>query len=401
MKLAWREGGRAGTLAGFALAHVFIFAVLFRTVYNTPFTGTGLFYSDAAKVLAGQVPYRDFALEYPPLALAFFTLPRLNGASFADYYIGWQIQVVICDLVVLLLLDAIARRSNQRAAIVLGGYTLMVLAIGPIVFQQYDLFPAAMTLAAIYAFQRGRTTAGWIALTAGVLTKVYPLLLFPLFAAPAWRARDRRAVLRAAFAVAATLLVVVLPLLVLAPTSLVSMIAYHTERGIHMESLYGGLLLAADKLHLTHVGLYNRFGAWQVTGSAPDVLVPLSTVLLLAALALAYRHIWRQAAHHATGAALVITTAMVASKVLSPQYLIWLAPLLPLVDRRRRRSVWALFAAIGLASYYIFPLNADRLVYTNDGVVITVLVLRNLLLAVLAFLLARSFAPDAPPQAAT
>src|SRR3954466_4816842 len=115
---ALREGGRAVKLVSFALVHVFIFAVLFRTVYNTPFTGTGLFYDDAAKLLAGRVPYRDFTLEYPPLALAFFTLPRLNGSSFADYYIGWQIQVVLCDLLVLFLLDAIARRSNERAAIV-------------------------------------------------------------------------------------------------------------------------------------------------------------------------------------------------------------------------------------------------------------------------------------------
>jgi uncharacterized membrane protein len=391
---AWRGGGRAGTLVCFALVHVLIFAVLFRTVYNLRFSGTTLFYDIAAKLLAGQLPYRDFSA-YPPLALVFFVLPRLNGSSFADYYAGWQIEIFVCDLVVLWLLHAIARRSNQRPAWVLAGYTLFVLAVGPIVFHQFDLFPAAMTVAAIYAFQRGKDTAGWIALTAGALTKLFPLLLIPIFAFPALRARDRRSLVRAAIAIAGTILVVLLPLLVTAPASLLSMFAYHTGRGIHVESTYGGLLLAADKLHLTHVGLYERFGSWQLSGSGPDVLTPLSTVLFLAVLALVYRLVWKKQVAPTTAAAAVIASAIVTSKVLSPQYLIWLVPLVPLVESRRWMVLWTVFAAAGVASYYIFPLGYHRLIFENDGAVISVLVLRNLLLLLLTLLLIRSTSHEA------
>src|SRR3954469_21733675 len=36
-----------------------------------------IYYQDSLQLLRGRVPYRDFALEYPPLALLPFTLPRL------------------------------------------------------------------------------------------------------------------------------------------------------------------------------------------------------------------------------------------------------------------------------------------------------------------------------------
>src|SRR5438132_475729 len=36
-----------------------------------------IYYQDSLQLLRGRIPYRDFALEYPPLALLPFVLPRL------------------------------------------------------------------------------------------------------------------------------------------------------------------------------------------------------------------------------------------------------------------------------------------------------------------------------------
>ncbi|HEX3868368.1 MAG TPA: hypothetical protein VHV78_16500, partial [Gemmatimonadaceae bacterium] len=56
---------RALVLAIAIVAHVAIFAGLFRGIYSMPFSGTGLYYDYAGKILAGHMPYRDFAAEYP------------------------------------------------------------------------------------------------------------------------------------------------------------------------------------------------------------------------------------------------------------------------------------------------------------------------------------------------
>lgn len=375
--------------------------MLFRTVYTIAFSGTGLYFEYASKVFAGHVPYRDFAVEYPPLAVAFFALPRLFGQSFANYYAAWQVQIVICDLIALATLAAVARRAGEDQRLVLGAYTLLLLAVGPIVAQQFDLFPAALTLIAVWSFQRGRPTGGWIALTLGALAKLYPLLLIPAFAIPAVRRRDVPALRRMVITCAVTAVVALSPLLVIAPSSLMVFFKYHAQRGIQVESIYASILLALDKLSLAHVGLAFGYGAWNVTGTMPDILTPISTVVLIAAVGVCYVWIWRLRAGefettdaHAAGAAcaLIVTAALVSSKVLSPQYMIWLAPLLPLIGKGRR-FIWPLFVLIGAATYYIFPANYNRLIFGDDGLVITVLLLRNLALIALGILLALSLRP--------
>jgi hypothetical protein len=74
---------------------------------------------------------------------------------------------------------------------------------------------------------------------------------------------------------------------------------------------------------------------------------------------------------------------LLASKVLSPQYLIWLIPLLPLVLNRWRFAVWVIFAIIGGLTFCIFPLNYLALMNLDTGAV-AVLFFRNVLILVLA-----------------
>ena len=406
MTQRWREGGWAGRnlpAACFALVHVFIVAVLFRTVYRMPFSGLGLYFDYASKLLDGRVPYRDFALEYPPFALVFFTLPRLAGASFVSYYVAYQAQIVVWDIVALFTLAAIARRIGENVWVVLAGYTLMFLAAGPVIIEQYDLFPAVITLLALLAYVSNKPTGVWIALSLGALTKLYPLLLMPVFAMPALERRDLPALRRAAITCALTVLVAMSPLLVVAPTAIVRFFAYHGNRGIQAESTYAAFLLAADKLHLTHVGLEFSYGSWNVSGGAPDILALGSAFFLVLAVGGAWRWIYRRRAWDTrtigASCALVVAAVLVSSKVLSPQYIIWLAPLLALAGPARK-TVWPLFVLIGAATYYIFPSNYDRLIFRDDGTVITVLLIRDLMLIALALLLAASVARGAerPPE---
>lgn len=46
----------------------------------------------AVKVLGGQIPYSDFACEYPPLALPVFIIPALIFRSLPPYFIAFYLR---------------------------------------------------------------------------------------------------------------------------------------------------------------------------------------------------------------------------------------------------------------------------------------------------------------------
>ena len=91
----------------------------------------------------------------------------------------------------------------------------------------------------------------------------------------------------------------------------------------------------------------------------------------------------------ARASAFVLAAAMSASKVLTPSYLVWLIPFIPLVDGPHARAIWVVFAAVGVLTYTIFPVQYPALLQAQDGAV-ALLVARNTLLVVLAVSLGSS-----------
>jgi len=397
------EGDSPAILAAFALVHVVLFAVVYQTIYIVGYSGIGLYFADVSRLFARQVPYRDFVLEYPPFAIVFFALPRFFASSYLGYYRGFQAEIIVCDLLILAMLDAIARARGERRALLLGAYTVFTLAVGPIAGQQFDLFPAAMTLLAVYFAARSRRAPVWILLALGTLTKLYPLLLAPVFLLRDVRRRDWRAIGQAVALGAATIVVVMLPLFIVAPTAIRSFFAYHAKRGLQIESTYAGWLLVVDNLRLIYLGISNSFGSWNVTGQYADFVAALSTIVFVAALGGAYLWLARELPIRpaqqeldparlygiiAAAVLVVVFTILVTSKVFSPQYLIWALPLVPLVDGKHRRTIWGLYTLAGVMTYYIFPTHYGQLINADDGAVITMLVIRNLLVLVLGLLAA-------------
>jgi len=117
---------------------------------------------------------------------------------------------------------------------------------------------------------------------------------------------------------------------------------------------------------------------------------------LLAALAAAYAVIDQTARHRRSdaardvqfvghGALVVLLAAMVASKVLSPQYLVWLTPFVPFVIGPRRRAVWAGVVVTGLLTYWLYPWRYDALL-NRETSALALLAARNIALVATAVL---------------
>jgi hypothetical protein len=402
-----REGGAPARILWWAaLTHVVILLGAFWSIYSSPFSDASIYHRYARLLLAGRIPYRDYPVEYPPLALAFFTLPALVTRGFEQYFVAFRVEVVLADLLILLALNAIARRRGLDRRRVLAAYTVFLLTVGPIVAQDFDLFPTAMVVCALFFATTEHWVGVWVMLGLGVMTKLYPALLMPVFAMGDLELGAYRRVARHALIAAGTCVASALPLLILAPRDLPQFLHYHSARGIHMESVYGSALVAANHLRLVTAPLEYNFGSWNLAGGVAAALKPWTTVLMVLAV-LAVYHSMRRAdgrrsdrdACLVNWSVLVLLAALASSKVLSPQYLVWLMPLLPLIQTRRRRDVWILYAATGVVTYYIFPVRYMALVGGGAADAVVALLVRNFLLIVLTFVLFRSLRADGAPSA--
>jgi uncharacterized membrane protein len=379
-------------LAFFGIVNIVIFGALFHTLYTIQFSSTGLYFNFANQIMQGSLPYRDFPLEYPPFSLFFFILPRLFASTYIPYAVLFEIEVVVFVLIGLFVINDIARRLGRAPWKMLTVYTLAVLAMGPITGQQYDIFPAVLVLLAVYSFWRGKHEISWGLLALGTLAKIYPIVVAPLFLIYYIRNRQYRYIWSGLLAFLLISLVILLPFLILSPHSLWGVYSYHDQRGIQLESTYSSFLLLADKLGLVAVHPTFGFGSWNVSGSIENELATSSTFILILFLLLAYFYIYIRTRQEKidvmqTGAfsLLAVLIVLITSKILSPQYLIWLIPLLPFVTGRWRYAVWTIFVVIGGLTYLIFPHYYSGLI-NFDYPAVAALLARNILLILMTFL---------------
>ena len=342
----------------------------------------------------GKVPYRDFDLEYPPGALPVFALPGLATPSHGQdvspgFRRTFETLMWICGAAALgamaLLLRALGRRpASIWAALVFTA--LAPLALGSVILSRFDLWPAAIVAAALAALVSGRARAGHALLGLGVATKLYPGVFVPLGVAFVWKRRGRREALVCLGLAAAVTAAIFLPFVVLAPGGVWHSLSVQLRRPLQVESLGSALLLAAHHAFGLGVTESSSHGSQNLAGQGADAVALASTIVQAAALVL----IWTAFAR-GSGSREAFVRASVASlcafvafgKVLSPQFLIWLIPVVPLV--RGRRGLWAsalLLSALVLTQVW-FPFRYFRLALHFEAGLSWVLLARDLALVAL------------------
>ena len=289
-----------------------------------------LFQTFGERFLDGEIPYRDFFLEYPPGALPSFVLPALAASE--DFTLAFKLLHIVfgCGLVALVsltlaLLDA--SRVRLYAATALTALTPLVL--GPTVLNRYDLWPAFLTAAGLAALIGGRRVLGPALLGVATVAKGYAVVLLPLALIYVVAARRPRGGEALVVAYAAAAVVVTLPFAVLGPGGLKHSVWIHLRRGLHIESLAASLLTAADRLGLYTVHVFHGF-AVEIDGTLPTIAATASTLLQIAALIAVWVVFARGEPTRQrliTASAAAVTAFVVFGKVLSPQFMIWLVPL--------------------------------------------------------------------------
>jgi len=350
-----------------------------------------LFHFYGERMAKGLIPYRDFYFDWAPGSVPPVVAPAWIGGNYqAAFHVFAYVYAVMAvgSLAGTLVLLGVSRRRLYAAVV---AAALLPAALGAISINSVDYWPAVFTGAAIAALVADREKLGCGLLGVAIAAKVYPIVLLPLALIWVWRRRGRRVALQAFAACVAVVALVVGPFFVLAPGGVGYSTYLQLKRGLQMESLGASVLMALDHLGLLHVHVaVGQPYSLDVTGALAAAVAVLSTLVLAAALVLiyvAYASAEDNPQRFATACAAAVTAYVIFGHVLSPQYLIWLFPLVPLLAGST--GVWAtglLFAACGLTMTW-FPSRFFHLVAVSP--VSWFVLARNIVLVGLFVVVAR------------
>ncbi|HUH15350.1 MAG TPA: glycosyltransferase 87 family protein [Gaiellaceae bacterium] len=324
-------------LAALAAAALFLasWALLHTAWYDdAEIVDTPVYERYGSAIEDGAVPYRDVRPEYPPGALPAFVLPALASGDEEGFRDAFEWLMAACG-VALVLLTAVALRglgaTRGRTLAALALVATFPLLLGSVVLTRFDLYPAALVAGALAALLHGRDRLGLGVLGAAVAVKLYPAVLVPVALGYVWRRRGRREALVCLGIVVAVVALVFLPFVVLAPDGVADSIGRQLSRPLQIESFGSALYLAAHHLLGLEVEMRSGHGSQNLHATGTGVAAVLLTLVQLAALAWIWlrRPDTREGLVRWSAAALVAFVAL--GKVLSPQFLIWLVPAVPLV----------------------------------------------------------------------
>jgi uncharacterized membrane protein len=318
----------------------------------------------------GRIPYRDFAVEYPPGALPVFALPSLAGTVQYASIFAWL--MAACGVGLVLVVSGIRRGAAFYVA-------LAPVLAGSLILSRFDLWPALLATGALAAFLRGRDGLGWALLGAAVGAKLWPLVLVPLVLV--WSVRRGRT--KAPLAGLAVIAAIFVPFAVIAPSGLWSSLTGQLSRPLQIESLGGAVLANFGHPSVVTTHGSQNFAGHGLIGAGFAVV----QVAVLVALWIGFARGGPMTRERLIRFAAAAVCAFVAfGKVLSPQFLLWLVPLVPLVAGRRGLAAASLLTAALVLTQVWFPQRYWA--YVDEFQLAWVVLLRDLVLVALVGVLA-------------
>ena len=289
------------------------FGLIFYPESEFLFSDVRLYDWWAGNIADSFFPINDPMWQYPPLAAVVF----LAGYLLAGNTVGFVFLATVADLAIFLLLVRAGReQENSTPAFI---WMLTPLIMGPIILGRFDVF---VTLAAVAALLYvGQARKFGIAIAIGALLKVWPVLL--LLATPKGSALKVITWFAGTFAAGSLLLS-------LWWSESFSFIGGQRSRGLQIESV-GALPYQLWNAGPGNVSSAFQFGAIEVVASGTSIVSLLITLVGVALLGTLF--FWRvtgrlNSANPADIALLAVLISIVTSRVLSPQYMVWVFGLL-------------------------------------------------------------------------
>jgi hypothetical protein len=291
-------------------------------------------------------PLHMLPLEYPPSALVIFSLPIFAPLSY------YQLVFAVFMALVSTLIYWLLLRFGPRGSAIAFVFYLFIGALA-LAQERFDLVPAALTLLCLIAAERKYWTFSYIALALGFLIKIYPILFLPaLFIA---EQRDRQRIYISGQGSTFKSLpvelwhnlqsirqwhwknILLFFSLVLGIMgffaifnfngAILSQVSYFANRPLQGESI-GSTLLWLGTLLGFPVHIVFSFGSINMVSALGGVVSNLSEILFFAGYIYSIYLLWRGKLDIVQTCIALLLIFIATGKVFSPQYLIWIIPLL-------------------------------------------------------------------------
>ena len=363
----------------------------------------------------GDVHYYHFGLfgpdptamtEYPDAGvwpvrlLAWLTTPEITA-----FLAGFMVMCLLIDAAVLALL---LRYGRERRFVAGWFWVFFGVATGHVLWLRLDLFPGVLVAGAA-ALLLTRPVLGAAVLAGAAAVKLWPAVLAAGLVGGLRRAGTW---LRVGAFFGSLLVLAGITWATSGFDRLLSPLTYQGDRGIQIESLAATpFLIAAHEDPEAYWRGYAASKSFEIHGPGTDMAVQVADWAMLVVLAFAvYWAVWQlldDRWHPRPTVAfmlLVILLLMVTNKVFSPQYIVWIGPLLAVcltMTRSRLVSAMAVLAVVAAAlGLYVFPFHYTPIWEdpVNATTAIAVLALRNVVIVVLTVLAALWLAQETRAQ---
>ncbi len=288
--------------------------------------------------------------EYPLLTILPFSLALVVPPQW------YQVAFAICMALVAGVMYFVLKRYRARsAAMAFAAY--LVIGSWALAETRFDLITAGLTLGAVLLAARARWKWAFALLALGTLLKFYPVILIPplliaqqLQSKSKWNSWQRWQGLGVFAAICAG---VTAFSLILNVVDTLSPFRYFFSRPIQLESSPATLVWLGSFLGYPIQYVFT-FQSNNVLSPLASKISILSTVCLVAALLYTFWLQWRGKIDIFMSSLLTLLIVIAAGKVFSPQYLIWVAPLVAYVGKSNWK--WLIsWGSVALLTTIIFP----------------------------------------------
>ncbi|MDT4932514.1 MAG: hypothetical protein QOK11_406 [Pseudonocardiales bacterium] len=336
----------------------------------------------------GAVPYRDTAVEYPVLTggLMWLSADLTRGLHALDS--GWS-ELVVFGVITAILLSGCALVVTAATAQTAGRrpYDAAIFALSPLValhaFTNWDLLAMALTSGALWAWARRKPVLAGVLIGLGTAAKLYPALLLVAIVILAIRTRRYAPAVWAAIATVLAWSAVNVPVALAYYRGWSQFYRFSFDRPTERSTLWAMIRTLTSGSVSSSDAPY-----WVPPGAA------VAVALGLALLAIAWIGLRAPAKPRlAQLAFLVVLAFLLTTKVWSPQYSMWLVPLIALARPRWRVSLLWQFSEIAVWCLTLTELLGLNQGQENHGIaygwLMLALVVRDALLLVIAGLVVR------------